>query len=49
MSDMKQAVVTILRKGLDKFEGRSRGSKGWFKLDSGFFLNFSTSNSEVYK
>ena len=35
-SEMKQAVITILRKGLDQFEGQSRGSKGWFKLDSDF-------------
>ena len=40
--DMKQAVVKICRKGLDQFEGQYRGSKGWFKLDSGliFFLKF---------
>ena len=34
---MKEAVVIILRKVLDQFEGQFRGSKGWFKLDSGFF------------
>ena len=32
---MKQEV-TILRKGLDKYDGRSKGYKGWFKLDSWF-------------
>ena len=37
-TDMKQSVVTICRKGLDQFEGQSRESKGWFKLDSGFFF-----------
>ena len=37
LADMKQPVVTILRKSLDHFEGHSKGSKGWFKLDSGFF------------
>ena len=35
--DMKNAVVTILRKGLDKFEVQSKLFIGWFKLDSGFF------------
>ena len=39
-TDMKQSVVTIRRKGLDQFEGQSRESKGWFKLDSGFFKTF---------
>ena len=32
---MKEAVVTIRRKDLDKFEGQSKGYTGWFKLDSG--------------
>ena len=32
---MKQAVVTIRRKGLDQFEGQSKLSTGQFKLDSG--------------
>ena len=36
---MKEAVVTICRKDLDNFEGRSKGSTGWFKLDSEFFFN----------
>ena len=46
---MKQAV-TILRKGLDKYDGRSKGYKGWFKLDSGFLkTTFSTIHSELYK
>ena len=50
LEDMKQAVVTICRKGLDQFDGESSGSKGWFKLDSGFFLiNFSKIHSEFYK
>ena len=34
---MRQAMVTIRRKGLDQFEGQSKGYKGWFKLDSRFF------------
>ena len=33
LEDMKQALVTILRKDLDKFESQSEGSTGWFKLD----------------
>ena len=37
LADMKQAVVKILRKGLDQLEGQSKGSTGWLKLDSGFF------------
>ena len=47
---MKQAVVTIRRKGLYQFEGQYRGSKTWFKLDSGFLkTTFYTSHSEFYK
>ena len=37
MEYMKKLVVTIRRKGLDKYEGQSKGSTGWFKLDSWFF------------
>ena len=49
-SDMKQAVVTIRRKSLYQFEGQSKGSKGWFKINSGFLKTaFSTSHSEFYK
>ena len=40
---MKKEVVTIRRKGLDKFEGQSNVSTGWFKLDDGFLkTTFST-------
>ena len=35
LADMKQAVVKIRKKGLDKFEGQSKGSEGQFKLDNG--------------
>ena len=50
LEDMKEAVVTICRKGLDKFQGQSKGSTGWFKLDSGFFkTRFSVIHSEFYK
>ena len=38
LADVKKAVVTIHRKGLDKFEGQSKGYIGWFKLDSEFFF-----------
>ena len=37
LDDMRKSVVTICRKGLNNFEGPSKGSTGWFKLDSGFF------------
>ena len=36
LEDMKEAVVTIRRKDLDKFEGQSKVSKGCFKLDIRF-------------
>ena len=50
MADMKTAEVKIRRKGLDLFEGKSKGSKGWFKTDIGFLkTTFSTSHSELYK
>ena len=43
-------MVTIRRKGLDKFEGQSKVSTGWFKLDSGFLKStFFTINTEFYK
>ena len=37
LADMKQLANIIFRKGLDKFEGQSSGSKGSFKLAIGFF------------
>ena len=44
LADIEQVVVKIRMKGLDKFEGESKGYTGWFKLDSGFlkqmFLQF---------
>ena len=47
--DMKKAVVTIRRKGLDKFEGQSKVYTGWFKLESGFLKTiFYTIHSEFY-
>ena len=36
LKDMKEAVVTIRRKDLDKFKSQSKGSTVWFKLDSEF-------------
>ena len=41
--DTKQAVVTISSKVLYQYKGQSKGSTGWFKLDSGFKF-FSTTN-----
>ena len=50
LADMKKSVVTIIRKGLDNFEGQSKGSTEWFKFDSGVFKNnISTIHSEFYK
>ena len=50
LADIKKIVVIIFRNGLDKFEGQSKGSTGWFKLDSGFFkTTFFTIHSEFYK
>ena len=46
LEDMKEGVVAVHRKDLDNFECRSKGSMGWFKLDSGFFkTNFSAIHS----
>ena len=36
LADIKKTVVTIFRKGLDKFEVQSKVSTEWFKLDIGF-------------
>ena len=33
LDDMKEAMVKIRRKDLDNFEGKSKGSIGWFNLD----------------
>ena len=48
LADMKKAVVTISRKGLDKFEGQSKGYAECFKLDSGFKKTFYTIHSYFY-
>ena len=37
LADMKQAVVIIRKKCLDQFEGQSKESTGWLKLDSDIF------------
>ena len=37
LADMKKAVVTIRKKGLDKFEVQFKGYTRCLKLDSGFF------------
>ena len=36
LEDMKEAVLKIFRKDLYKFEGQSKVSTRWFKLDSEF-------------
>ena len=38
LTDMKQKVNTICKKGLDQYEGKSIKSKGWFKLDIVFLI-----------
>ena len=35
LADTKQTAVKIRRKCIYQFEGQYKGSKGWFKLDSG--------------
>ena len=50
LEDMKEALVTICRDNLDKFEGQSKGYTGCFKLDSGVLKrNFSTIHPEFYE
>ena len=47
---MKEAVVTILSKDLDNFEGKSKESTGWFNLDCDFLRrNISTLEPDFYK
>ena len=36
LEHMKEAVVKILRKDSDNFEGQYKGSTGWFNIDSDF-------------
>ena len=36
LDNMKEAVVTIRMKDLDKFEVQYKGSKGWINLDHEF-------------
>ena len=36
LDDMKEAGVKIHRKDLDNFEGKYKGSKGWFNIDYNF-------------
>ena len=46
----KQKVHTIIRKGLNQFEGQSTGTQGWFKLDIEFLkTTYSKIHSELYK
>ena len=46
---MKEAVVTICGKDLDKFEGQSIGSTSWFNLDREFLKKFSTLEPDFYE
>ena len=50
--DIKQAVVTIRRKGFDKFKGQSKGYTRWFKPDSGVlkqhFLQFIHNSIKIF-
>ena len=49
VDDMKEAVVTIRRKDLDNFEGKSKGPTCWFNLDHAFFKrHFYTLEPEFY-
>ena len=49
LEDIKEEVVTIRRKDLDKFEVQSKGYTGWFKLGSEFVKEiFSTIDPEFY-
>ena len=46
----KQKLHTILRKGLNQFEGQPTVTQGWFKLDIEFIkTTYSKSHSEFYK
>ena len=49
LADMKNAVVTILSKGLDKLEVQSKIYTGWFKLDSGFKKNLQFIQNSINK
>ena len=49
LEDMKEAVVTIRRKDLNKFEGQYKGYIGGFNLDSKFLSIISTIYPKFYK
>ena len=44
---MEESVFTIRRKDLDKFQGQSTESTGWFNLDHEWFKKFSTLETEL--
>ena len=49
MDDTKEPVVKICRKNLDKFQGQSTGSIGWFILDREWLKEkFSTLEPNFY-
>ena len=47
LEDIKQALFTIRRKYLDNFEGHSKVSTGWFKLDSRFKKNLQLIHNSI--
>ena len=50
MEDIEEAVVAIHINDLDKFEGQSKWSTGWFNIDHEFKKGkFSTLEPEFYK
>ena len=50
LNDMEDPVHMIRAKDLDKFQGQSIGSTGWFKLDQGWLkIKFSTLEPDFYK
>ena len=51
MEYIKEAVVTIRGKDSDQFEGQSKRSTGWFKLDSelNFFLQLIHNSIKLYE
>ena len=46
---MKESVVTIRRKDLDKFQGQSKGYTVWFNPDHELLKKFSLLKPEFYK
>ena len=49
MGGSNDPVVTICRNDLDKFQGQSTESTGWFNLDHEWFKKISTLEPEFSK